>query len=267
MCQNYYVDESGSGIIFNKHGDVILGKEGCSSYFILGMLLIDNKDSLETEFRQLREDLLSDPYFEAIPSMQLSRGKTAKLFHAKDDIPEVRREVFRILQNQELKFFAVIKNMWNVLTYVRNRNQRDPGYRYSPNELYDFTVRNLFSGRLHQKSANNIYFASRGSSDRSRAIKNSLLHTRDRYNRKSGISKISEIAIHQQPSSKNAGLQAVDYFLWALQRCYERNEDRYIKYLWDKVSLIKDLDDTSIHPYGTYYTRRNPLDCLKIKIR
>ena len=49
------------------------------------------------------------------------------------------------------------------------------------------------------------------------------------------------------------------YFLWALQRLYERGEDRYWKYVAAKVSLVHDVDDMRENEYGTYYTKKNPL--------
>jgi hypothetical protein len=45
--------------------------------------------------------------------------------------------------------------------------------------------------------------------------------------------------------------------LWALQRCYERRETRFIEALWPKVSLIRDLDDDRVNPYGAYLTRKS----------
>ena len=59
--------------------------------------------------------------------------------------------------------------------------------------------------------------------------------------------------------SKCPELQVVDYFLWALQRLYERREDRYIVLLWPSVSVVYDLDDRREAPYGAYYTRKKPL--------
>jgi hypothetical protein len=64
-------------------------------------------------------------------------------------------------------------------------------------------------------------------------------------------------------SHKAAGLQAVDYFLWALQRLYERAEDRYWQYVWPSVRLVHDVDDTRRKEYGEYYTQRNPLTVEK----
>ena len=55
------------------------------------------------------------------------------------------------------------------------------------------------------------------------------------------------------------GLQAVDYFLWALQPLYERREDRHVTMLWPAFRLVHDLDDTREAAYGVYYSQREPL--------
>ena len=83
--------------------------------------------------------------------MQPDSRKTVVAFHAKDDLPEVRRDVFRILRDTEgLRFFAVVADKLSVLEYVRQRNKRESVYRYHPNELYDSLVKHLFKDRLYQ---------------------------------------------------------------------------------------------------------------------
>jgi hypothetical protein len=49
------------------------------------------------------------------------------------------------------------------------------------------------------------------------------------------------------------------YFTWALQRLYERGEDRYLIYLWPAVHLVQDIDDTRKADYGVYYSQKKPL--------
>ena len=110
---------------------------------------------------RLRSDLLSDRYFQGLASMQPVARKTALMFHAKDDLPEVRREVFSLLLRRQVRFFAVVRNKSRLLDYVRQRNERDAAYRYSPNELYDYLVRRLFRDRLHQDDEYQIFFEAR----------------------------------------------------------------------------------------------------------
>jgi len=128
---HYFVDEAGDPTLFNSRGRLIVGDEGCSRYFILGKLEIDEPDVLSAQLETLRQELLADPYFKAVPSMRPERRKTALAFHAKDDIPEVRREVYRILLNAEVRFYAVVRDKTHLATYVQQQNARDTGYRYS----------------------------------------------------------------------------------------------------------------------------------------
>jgi len=263
--RHYYVDESGDGVLFNRKGQVIIGTEGCMNHFILGLLDVVDPVKLHNGFQRLRAGFLADPYFRKVPSMQPQAGKTALAFHARNDVPEVRREVFRLLLKHEVRFFAVVKTMRQVLDYVTSRNHMHPTYRYHPNELYDLTVRMLFKARLHKHDQYRIHFAQRGKSDRTQALYKALRTTRDRFQRKWNIDAQPDIEVIRCQLREQAGLQAVDYFLWSLQRLYERREDRYLEYLWPRISLVHDVDDTRQAPYGVYYTKKRPLSLAALE--
>ena len=81
-------------MIFDSKGRALIGTGSVQDHFILGVVEFADLTPVEKELHQLRADLLADPYFKGVPSMQPAEGKTALFFHAKDDIPEVRREVF-----------------------------------------------------------------------------------------------------------------------------------------------------------------------------
>jgi hypothetical protein len=66
----YFVDEAGDGTIFNARGHGIIGSEGCSKFFMIGLLDILNPSVLEEELNSLRARLTDDPYFKGVPSMQ-----------------------------------------------------------------------------------------------------------------------------------------------------------------------------------------------------
>lgn len=131
--RHYFIDEGGDSTLFSRKGKVLAGTEGCSRFFMLGLLDVPDTATLQCTFDDLRTQLMSDPYFNDVPSMQAKARKTSLAFHAKDDLPEVRREVFRLLRDAEgLRFFAVVVDKWRVLEYVRQRNKREPAYRYHP---------------------------------------------------------------------------------------------------------------------------------------
>ena len=73
--RNYYVDEAGDGTLFNRKGKVIIGTEGCSRFFILGLVDIADPETLESDLIELRKKLLEDPYFSGVPSAFFCRRK------------------------------------------------------------------------------------------------------------------------------------------------------------------------------------------------
>src|SRR3989337_2290764 len=121
-CRYYFVDEAGDGTLFDARGRMLIGEQGISRYFILGVLDVPDPDLLHRELEELRKNLLADPYFKKVPSMQPEARKTTLMFHAKDDVPEVRREVFALLQKHEFRFLAVVRDKQKVLDYVKRRN-------------------------------------------------------------------------------------------------------------------------------------------------
>jgi hypothetical protein len=265
----YFVDEAGDGTLFDRKGKVIVGSEGCSSFFMLGLLRVDDVDSLSAEFRILRARLMADPYFKGVPSMQPEAKKTALAFHAKDDLPEVRKEVLSLLARLPyLRFIAVIRDKSKLVSYVHQKNNTDPSYRFDPNELYDYLVRRLFRDQLHKHDCYHIFFSRRGSSDRTQALRLALDEAQKRFAEKHQI-PVHNAEINVEPGfpKDHPALQAVDYFLWTVQRLFERGEDRFLSVLWPSFRLVIDMDDTRHARYGMYYDKKRPLTIAAIQGR
>lgn len=264
---SYFVDETGDGVIFDGKGRVLVGTGKVQDYFTLGMVECRGMEKLSGDLASLRARLLADPYFKGVPSMQAHAKKTALFFHAKDDLPEVRREVFQLLQHHDISFYAVVRTMSAVALRVKSRNERDPTYRYRPTELYDSAVRRLFDKKLHTRPAFEVVFASRGKA-RTNALREHLLEAQEKSRKSAGSYPDATIQVRAMPAHQHAGLQVADYCLWALQRLFTKGEDRFLSLIWPKVALIVDADDTSQKPYGTYLTRKQPpMNALGIKNR
>lgn len=257
---HYFVDEAGDPTLFNRKGRVIVGQEGCSRYFILGKLEIEDPDALSAQLTALRLELLADPYFKAVPSMQPERRKTALTFHAKDDIPEVRREVYRLLLGARVRFYAVVKDKTHLATYVQQQNARDSGYRYRENEQYDLLVKELFDKLHHMADEVRICFAKRGNKPRNTAFRSALEQAAASFARSFGFAHPATNEVISSTPPHGPGLQAVDYYLWALQRFYERHEERYLELIWSQVGEIHDLDRLEKGRRGVFYNRQKPLN-------
>lgn len=258
--KRYYVDEAGDPTLFAAGGRVVVGTEGCSKFFILGVLDVASSEAVSAALAELRARLLADPWFRRVPSMQAGAGKTAVCFHAKDDVEEVRREVFRLLSGLEVRFHAVVRDKRAVMAYVRQRNERDVTYRYHPNELYDALVQTLFRDRLRKGGRAEICFAKRGSSDRTKSLRDAL------YQARPGLPRAWEYDAAGSPwrvtaasSAHSPPLQAADYFLWATQRWFERGQARYLEYVWPRVVVLHAMDEATHSARGVFFTQRNPI--------
>lgn len=150
----YFVDESGDPTFYNRNGILIVGSEGCSPILIMGFIETQTPETLRKELSVLRKEILDDPYFSGIPSLE----KTKISFHAKDDCPEVRQAVFRKLRELEFKAqFVVARKIERVFRKTFNSE---------PTKFYDHLIIKLFENVLHRFNNNKIYFAKRGSKTR-----------------------------------------------------------------------------------------------------
>ena len=232
---------------------------GLAVFFMLGKILVNDPNQLRTDLRNLRSELLADPYFRGVPSMQANARKTAILFHAKDDRSEVRREVFKLLLKHDIRFYAVVRNKLDLANFVRQQRRSDPAYRFKERHLYETLTRELF-GRLRKHAGVlNLVFASRGNITRNEALRESLKQADQFFEAKFGFRRDHELCVEAKGSREDSCLQACDYFMWALQRHFERQESGYIEMLWGKVGEIVDLDLEHRRRRGKSYGPNSPI--------
>ena len=110
-------------------------------------------------------------------------------------------------------------------------------------------------------------FTKRGKADRTAALRQALETTRSRFAEQQKLISNASLQVSEAPPKEQAGLQAVDYFVWALQRLYERHEERYVSYLWRAFRLVQDVDDRRQAGYGMYYTQKKPLNAAALEWR
>lgn len=266
-----FVDEAGDPTLFANRRRAIVGTAGCSRYFIMGKLEVDDPADLGARLTKLRERLISHPYFHGVPSFNPAREKTAVMFHAKDDLPEVRFQVFDLLvsEGDRLRFHAVVCDKERVLQDVCRRNETDPDYWYQHNELYDGLMRSLF-GKFHRLAdAYQVCIARRGQSDRNEALRVAIDHAERDFMAKYGFGRggRDDWRIRVSTPKNDPCLQAVDYFLWAVQRFYEPRvapktgaslrDERFLKMLWPQIGEIHDLHFGPT--YGSFFNKQRPL--------
>jgi hypothetical protein len=252
---HFFVDEAGDLTLFGRRGKVLVGAEGVSKCFMVGMARVAGPISLRHDLEVLHRELLKDDYLKRIPSMRPEAAKTAAFFHAKDDCPEVRREVFKLLARHDIKVQVGIRRKSALL-----REARFASKFWDANSVYDNLVKTLFKRSLHKANQNVITFARRGKSAREKALTDAIEKAKANFARDTGIRAHGLTKIIPSVPSQSWGLQAIDYFLWAIQRLFERGEDRYFCFLAEHYRLIMDFDDLrGGRSYGRWYSDQDPL--------
>jgi len=92
-------------------------------------------------------------------------------------------------------------------------------------------------------------------------LRQALEHAENIFEESFGFRHPATHSIESSIPPRNTGLQAVDYYLWALQRFYERDEERYIQLIWPQVGEIHDMDFIEDGKRGVFYNKNRPL-CL-----
>jgi len=226
--RRFFVDESGDPVVFGKGGKIVVG-DGCSKFFLLGMAHVEDASEAFRRMEELRTALLADPYFKGVPSMQPEAKKTAVCFHAKNDVPEVRREVFQLLPQLRVKVRVAV---WNKLRFALGFQAHAKSglqLRFNGNDIYDSLVKELFHNQLHEAETNTITFARRGKSARVQALAKAITHAKEVFRKHYGGSEDRPCEVLTSSPSECVGLQLIDYYLWACQRWFERGEDRFYR--------------------------------------
>lgn len=154
-----------------------------SKTFMIGICELPDPVDAEVRLTALRAALLADPYFCGVPSMVPHARKTALAFHAKDDLPEVRREVFRLLPVLQPKIIVAIRRKQELVEFAQGlfRLSRQ---KVKPDLVYDDLVERSCATLLHKAEENRFLFARRGKSDRNSALTAALTRSKERFNRR-----------------------------------------------------------------------------------
>lgn len=248
---NYYFDEAGDTQILGRRGINLLEKGTVSKTFMVGYLESKNTKEFTKSLNNLKLELAKDDYLFAIPSFHHS----IEMFHANKDCAEVREKVFKLIKQQDFKFYCVVAR--------KNEDLWRKKFNLNQKQLYKYLVSKLLENRLHLYNQIDLYFSAMGSTVHQASMQEAVDNAVSSYNEKWKIENKNQIRIFIQQNSEIPLLQAADYVLWTIQRAYERGDFRYYNYLKEKIYLIHDIFDSKKYP-NNFYTPENPLEQKKI---
>ena len=95
-----FLDEAGDTAFYGKGRINIVGRQGVSNTFILGMVKFrEPLDEVRRKVVELQNVIANDPFYKDIPSIEKKKNDKGFFFHATDDIPEVRERFFKFIKN------------------------------------------------------------------------------------------------------------------------------------------------------------------------
>ena len=249
-----FLDEAGDTTFFGKGNALVLGKEGVSKCFMLGMLNV--KEPLEPvreRVVQLQTTIAADPYYRDVPSMRKKVERMGYYLHAKDDVPEVRKQAFELIKATKCTFQAVVARK------IPEHFERKHSGRSA--ELYADLLGHLLKDKVMKYPKFVLNIAQRGTTTSHVNLSRGLELAKERYAAKHFSEPApNDFVFNVQTPTTEPILNLADYFCWAVQRVFERGEVRYYDFLKDQVSLVVDLYDSAKYKdWKNYYNPRNPL--------
>lgn len=232
-----FLDEAGDTTFYGKGKVPIVGEQGVSKCFILGMLKINEPlDDVRRKILDLQASIEDDPYFGSVCSMEKRKAKGGFYLHAKEDIPEVRRMVFQLIKTINCRFEAVVARKIYIV-YERKHNGTEA-------EFYADLLSHLLKNKLNKYDKLVLNIAKRSKCTTNSNLQKGLDKSVERsFMRNPGKANDCEVVFNVQAPTSEPILNITDYFCWAIQRIFERGETRFYDFISEKISQVIDVYD------------------------
>jgi hypothetical protein len=253
--EHRFIDEVGDTTFYGKGKGFILGKEGVSLSFGLGIVKFNRPlQEVRNEIAALQSQVEGDDLLNCVPSVTKRIAKGGFFFHACKDPDDVRSVFLHYLRDLDCEAeFHIARKIPSL--FLRKHNGKD-------DEFYADVLSHLIKSRLKQARRMVLNIAERGSSTRARVLDSALAKATTRAHKRWSPDDLkTELVFNVQSPSHEPLLAVPDYLGWAIQRVFERGQTRYYDYLRERIRLVVDLYDTAGYAGSSNYydNRRNPL--------
>jgi len=253
--EHRFIDEVGDTTFYGKGKQIILGQEGVSLTFGLGIVKFNRPlVQVREEIAALQGQVEADALLNSVPSVAKRMARGGFFFHACKDTDDVRSVFLHYLRDLDCEAeFHIARKIPSI--FLRKHNGRD-------DEFYADVLSHLIKGRLKAPRRMVLNIAERGSSTRARVLQTALTKASGRARKRWTPEDLkTELVFNVQSPSREPLLAVPDYLGWAIQRVFERGQTRYYDYLRQRIRLVVDLYDTANHVgNANYYDAiRNPL--------
>ena len=235
-CSHVFLDEAGDTTFYGRNKTPLVGTAGVSRYFILGILSVrDPLERIRDKVLDLQHRVSIDPYFNEVPSIQKKKKHRGYYFHAKDDVPEVRKMVFEFIKTTNCRFDAVVgRKIYHIYENKHHGSQ---------SAFYADMLSHLLHNHINSEEKLVLNIAHRSRCTTHANLEKGLKQSLSIAQLKNNIHPNETVFNIQYPTSEPL-INLADYFLWALQRKMERNENRYWNFLECRIGKVNFLYTT-----------------------
>ncbi|MDR6803231.1 hypothetical protein J2Y45_000501 [Dyadobacter sp. BE34] len=232
-----FLDEAGDTTFYGKGKVPIVGQQGVSKCFILGMLKINEPlEKVREKILSLQEAIEKDPYFGQVSSIEKRKAKGGFYIHAKEDIPEIRRMAFQLIKTINCRFEAIVARKMYVV-YERKHNGTEA-------EFYADLLSHLLKNKLNKYDKLVLNIAKRSKCTTHANLQKGLNKSVERSIMRNPVgANDCEVVFNVQAPTSEPILNIADYFCWAIQRVFEKGETRFYDFISDKISQVIDVYD------------------------
>lgn len=253
--QHYFLDEAGDPCFYGKGKTIIVGQQGVSLYYILGMVQFEGDlQPVRNEVVKLQQEIITNPYFTGIGSIEKKKQKQGFYFHATDDMPEVRKLFFDFIKSLNCSFEAVVAaKIPSLYVHKHNANQK---------EFYADLLSHLLHEKLTIDKRLVLNIAERNTSTRQDNLELGLQKAIARFTKQNPDSVINpNVVFNVQNQLTEPLLNVADYLCWSIQRVFEKGETRFYNYMKDKIKLVVDMyeDEEIEEGENMYYSKTSAI--------
>jgi hypothetical protein len=261
-----FIDEAGDMTFYTKkHGQKVasIGNEGVSTCFMMGMAHVkEDLDSARSKIRQFDREIEKSEFFRSFPSVMKSidHGRHGFYPHAKNDPAELRNEFFKLMLDDINFSIQVVVGRKIPQIFERQHHS-------GQSEFYADLLSHLLKDKASIEDLV-VDVAERGSSTSNVNLQHALEIAHKRSLKSNHTGELTDgIRFNVQPYDEDPLLALADYGLWAVQRVYERGDEKFYKLMKSKIVLVLDLyDEIRYAGWKNYYRpRNNPLTCAAIR--
>lgn len=265
-----FLDEAGDTTFYAKGKKSIIGTNGVSHCFIIGMVKFKQPLSvIRNDISLMQQKIANDPFYD-VASVRKKKATTGYYFHATDDIPEVRKIFLDYIKTLDCSFEAVVAE--------KSLERYETKHKGKEQFFYADLLSHLLKNKLHKQEKMVLHIAERGKSTKNHNLELALEKAKERLVNSENLKRfmgtddfsavpmlsrkdvISNVVFNVTQPLQEPLLNVADYFCWAVQNVFEKGEVRFYNYLRDKISLVVDLyDEKKYDNWKNYYGPKNPL--------